>query len=888
VSRHSNKNRPEHRHSSGGASTAPYLGIAMLFFVLISSAHAAVVAAGASDVATWHVREAQRRYRIVRDDRYVRMPDVSLLDIPFAEGSSPKEKFRYDRKSRSRYFRLGARMYYDGIGVYSDATAVYEVKPRYGRFVALVGVDDRLDSGESAVVEVQADSRTIYKSPVLRARTNPLVINVAIPRGTKQLKLITRDFKAGGSRRTVDWVNAGFIHTGSTYGVSYVDIPTGQEDAAGYDAVVVTRSGRTVPNRIVSQPSEKSLRLFFDSTRGGEWYYVYLVPKAARKTTTGPWRPEAGLILETRYTNSLDPKNAELNDLIEAWRSASPVGWSLVNGIFNAYPIHRLPGGDKTLSGRKTLALYRYTGYFNVDEAGDYTFATNSLWGSWVLVDDRPVVGWPGTHSNRDGRRGEKQADITLRPGIHKIEYLNFSEPAKMFTTAAWKRPEGKLRIMEGRDFLPVERWRAGHVASLLSSSGAAIFQWRVTDDVRPVETKSALIQIEFEALDIEGQSDLSFNWDFGDGISASGRRLRHVFAGPGPRQVTLSILKNGRTLATTTQTVNVHLMWEKAFANLFNVRPFEEALVKGGLDRLVLKDLVCVFDFADAMDRQTLKKQAAFAMAARATEAASEEGLRKTYLKASRYLRGPWIKRYDLARQILFALAAGSKAGSSTYADILLDKKRLGGLSDTQKRRLLRIRLETSAGTGSVGQVNDLLARNARPAPGKDARLKRLRHAGYLNHARQLLEHKDDPLQLGYAMEKIEDILADDPARVFDSELNLVRLDIHLARKEYSIAFHLAERLDKLDLSEYHRPLIILRKIRALSGLKDIARCREAYRRLADDYPASAVLEPSSKRQGNASSRRLFPTGRSGGNDHTGLARAVRSWQAALFALAG
>ncbi len=851
-----------------GLSRAVYLSIAVSSFAFVSSGFAAGVSrtSGAA-ISTWHVKEAVARYRIEKDEAYPRMPDVSLLDLPFAEGSSPAHMFRQDRRSRSVYFRLGAKMYYDGIGAYSAATAVYKVQGRYGRFVALIGVSDRFGSGESAHFEVQADGKTLYQSPTLRARTNPLAINVAIPRGTKELKLITKDFQGRGSQ-TADWVNAGFIHQGSTSSVSYVEIPVAEKDTSLYDIVVVTRSGRTVPNRVVSHRLEKSMRLFFDSTRGGELYYVYLVPKASLKAMTSRWQPKAGLVLETRYTDSLDSEKIELADFMKAWPTASPVGWSLTNGIFNAYPIHRPGDDDKTFSGKKALALHRYTGYFNVDEAGDYTFVTNSLWGSWVLIDGKPVVAWPGKHSNHAGRRGEKRADVTLRPGVHKIEYLNFTEPAKMFTTAAWKRPEGRLRIMEGRDFVPVERWRAKQVGSVLSSD-PAIFQWRITDDVRLTDKRLALIAIEFEALGIEGESDLSFNWDFGDGMGGSGQRLRHVFAGPGRRQVKMSILKNGRTFAATTQTVDAHVMWAKAYSNLYNIEPFEEALAESGLDKLTLKDLVCVFDFADTANRAALKKQAAFAMVARAERAASREEYRKTCLKAAAYLRSPQIRRYDFARRILSALAARSQAGSSMHFDILLAQaqllndcfgesaaamevvqklKRITGLNDGQKRSLSRIQLETSAGAGLRQQADNLLARTKRTGSGKDGRMQRLRHAGYLNHAQQLLEHETDWLQLDYAMEKIESILGDDPGEVFDSELNLVRLDIHLARQEYSIALHLAERLNELDLSEHHRPQILLRKIRALGGLKDIARCRETYRQLAEDYPGSSVLAESRK----------------------------------------
>ena len=76
---------------------------------------------------------------------------------------------------------------------------------------------------------------------------------------------------------------------------------------------------------------------------------------------------------------------------------------------------------------------------------------------------------------------------------------------------------------------------------------------------------------------------------------------------------------------------------------------------------------------------------------------------------------------------------------------------------------------------------------------------------------------------QLDYAMEKIETILAEDPVKVLMPSLNLVRLDIHLARQEYLIAFHLAERLNKLELSNYYHLEVLVRQVRALCGIKAV-----------------------------------------------------------------
>jgi hypothetical protein len=71
------------------------------------------------------------------------------------------------------------------------------------------------------------------------------------------------------------------------------------------------------------------------------------------------------------------------------------------------WPIPLLEDGNE--AAKNSLALYRYTGFFEADRAGEYLFATASNWGSHLLVDDKLVVSWPGDHNYREGIRGQKR-----------------------------------------------------------------------------------------------------------------------------------------------------------------------------------------------------------------------------------------------------------------------------------------------------------------------------------------------------------------------------------------------------------------------------------------------------------------------------------------------
>ena len=116
------------------------------------------------------------------------------------------------------------------------------------------------------------------------------------------------------------------------------------------------------------------------------------------------------------------------------------------------------------------------------------------------------------------------------------------------------------------------------------------------------------------------------------------------------------------------------------------------------------------------------------------------------------------------------------------------------------------------------------------------------------LRHARQLADSTDEPEQLDYAMENIEKIIAEDPVKLLMPNLNLIRLDVHLARKEYSIAFYLAERLNKLELSNYYRSQILVRQVKALCGTEAVEQAKVIYETMMSHYPYSPAVAEAKK----------------------------------------
>ena len=111
--------------------------------------------------------------------------------------------------------------------------AAYKHQTEHGRFVALAGLNDRVDSDAAVCFEVHADKRRLYKSEPVTKYTSPIAINVKVPSTAKDVKLVTSGSDLKG-RRWASLVNAGFLLRGKNPDVSYVKLYTPGFDARNF------------------------------------------------------------------------------------------------------------------------------------------------------------------------------------------------------------------------------------------------------------------------------------------------------------------------------------------------------------------------------------------------------------------------------------------------------------------------------------------------------------------------------------------------------------------------------------------------------------------------------------------------------------------------------
>jgi hypothetical protein len=833
---------------------------------------------------SWHVKEAELRFRIEQDPHHAGVPDVCLSELKADKGPSDLRRPKAEGKWSGKYCRLSGKLYKEGVTISAPTTVVYKNQQEYGRFVALIGVSDRADSDASVRFEVWADRRRLYESGPLTKLTQPTPINVRIPSGSEELKLVT-DGTNVKNRRWAIWVNAGLLLKGENRDVSCVEVYTPGYDPTDLYALVFTSAGERVNSRVLSAWQGGPMEILFDSSDGRPVYFVYLVPKDKYSGKPASWEPKAGLTLETRRTDKSHRECQKLPDLLRVWdKAATPVGRSLVDSIHHGFPIHRVPReGSGSAAGKGGLALYRYEGFFRVKKAGQYSFATASNWGSYLLVDGKPVVTWPGQHDYRGGIRGQKKGQTALKPGVHKLEYLNYSPWGRMFTLAAWQPPQGKMSVMAGSDFLPVRRYAASAVAHREPARASGSFEWRTVDDWRLNHEETALVKMRFGVIPPEHPGDYSYRWRFDDGNTGAGESIEHIFLRPGMRTVTLQAFQGQEPLASPgemtavrpisrgelTQKVQAHTLSEKIYLEPGDTRTYEETIAQTELGGLPIGDLVNLYTFADGMDRPQWKQRAVAALTKRVDELVAESEYGDFCIELGEYLRSAPIQQYDQALRLLSLLGKKSTQSARVQQRAILAQAGLliqcfgkGGealamLNPLNKKTYVdketgrRVGLSKAEGLVALGDIEG--ARNALEDLGTGSEQasgtkQQLRHMGMLRHAGLLAENTDDPVQLDYAMEEVGTVLAQDPAQILTPTLNLVRLDIHLARKEYQIAFHLAERLKRLDFSDYYRLETLVRQVKALCGMKAIEQAKALGETMAREYPYSPAVAETKK----------------------------------------
>jgi PKD repeat protein len=598
---------------------------------------------------------------------------------------------------------------------------------------------------------------------------------------------------------------------------------------------VFSTNGSPVGYEVLWAAEGEPLKVFFNSSAHDSAYYVYTGKSPPLNTPA--WNPTSGLILETREREEGDPRNAtEIRRICNA--SSTVLGRSLLPNIFHGINPH----------GPTDDFVSIITGFFSVETAGSYDFATVSEDASCLLVDRKVVAEWPGWHDCNGGRKGQHHGAIKLNTGRHRIEYLNVKKGFGYTVEAAWRQPgQDRFEIMPASAFAPVGTFEVSSYEPAPSKPIGARFTWDITAHF--TIDVATFVHVRFKALN-EGQS---YTWNFDDGTSADGPVAEHVFLSTGMRTVKLEVQSNGVS-SSVSQKVLVHPMWTQQKEHPRHLFKEERRkLAEEDFHSAPVADLVNVYRIAvGEEDLHVAKKFAALCLQRKADFDAEYSGV---FSEIALFVQRPDIREYGMAEEAfrivmespLFkpdrkAWAALHLSGMLIHyvgrvedAQNLLAAIESEKLSDSDRRlkkiyeadvlfalghldsaRQMFASIDTSHASGDTGQI---LKRQARIETARDC----LKRGDF-----------DDSEQM------VRSIEWDAPEQRMATETGLIMIRVCIGRNELQRAVLLSRKLLTVAETDFHKSEILSAIVEISVAMKRDSEAASAYRQLLKDYPYS------------------------------------------------
>ena len=320
----------------------------------------------------------------------------------------------------------------------------------------------------------------------------------------------------------------------------------------GDDYRIFDQAGRPVAYQVTYHHPERDTLLSFRCDDGrGEFAVYYGKPGAARDPMravvdatpgggapkpgpgAGGWIPRAGLVLTTmrRPREATNPKSdVRMAELI----SQSP-------GLDGAGYRNNISDGSNPF-GDSDYFISVYRGWIDLPKPGGYGFCTASNEASFSFMDGEELVHWPGRHTEQRGKFGQKNVWRDLKAGRHYIEY--YHEEVLLYQVAfLGYRPPGAGHFVGIPDSLFIQPHQA-QVLRYETAGGAQAVALRpeLLDSIWPTQRDEGQYTRYRFVADLGAQAKNAggwrADWNFGDGLTAVGASVEHVYLKTGSYHV--------------------------------------------------------------------------------------------------------------------------------------------------------------------------------------------------------------------------------------------------------------------------------------------------------------------------------------------------------------
>ena len=311
-------------------------------------------------------------------------------------------------------------------------------------------------------------------------------------------------------------------------------IPTGgwlKADAS--DIAIQTATGEVLPVAVLSHDPAGETIVQFPRKANETWYWAYGI-HATPKPGAKPPAMQEGLTVEVREWAGDDLKDwATVRTGLQ--KSENVIGNALVPDVIqNTNPAR--PGEI-----RKFAASYR--GFLKIDKPGVYRFFANADDAVFLFIDGFKVFERAGSNRKLTGNVPINKIgnDVELKAGVHPIEvhHVLGNNPDAVGTLGLlWKTPDAKTWALVPPTSFVKAMYAFPAALEEAKKLPAACFCHGIDDTLQSGATTAYLVR--FEANGAIKDTD-RLVWDFGDGVTGSGRSVSHVYFKPGNYKVTLT-----------------------------------------------------------------------------------------------------------------------------------------------------------------------------------------------------------------------------------------------------------------------------------------------------------------------------------------------------------
>ena len=317
----------------------------------------------------------------------------------------------------------------------------------------------------------------------------------------------------------------------------------------GHDYRVLDGKGQPVPFQVLFHDANRYSLLAFRASNPKQTFTIYFGnPKADRAAEEvvvdpapgagppkGDWVPHHYLVLTTiERPKSDNPPTSE----DEPFKDDNPKTIAELAKMLQASPHkhgarfqRRIADGYNSF-GSSDYYMSIYRGWINIPKDGTYQFCTISNEASFSFLDGKDLVHWPGRHTVERGKHGEKNVAVQLTKGLHYIEYYHEEVLLEQMAYLGWRPSADKGPFSP----IPESVYTAPHEAVVKSyeqpKGPLLTFEPVITDSVWPAERSTGQytrchLKVPKEAGLPEGTT---YRWDFGDGQTAAGPEVEHVY----------------------------------------------------------------------------------------------------------------------------------------------------------------------------------------------------------------------------------------------------------------------------------------------------------------------------------------------------------------------